>query len=80
MQNSPQEFYVKSLSIFQNLYLFIESELIRTETEEKLMASAPVIGLRNGPPSNERTPAATGMPIILYIKAKNKFCRIFRII
>jgi len=48
-----------------------------TETELKLIAVAAIIGESNIPKKEERTPDAIGMPRVLYIKTKNRFCLMF---
>src|ERR1035437_6461394 len=49
-------------------------ELATTDTELNDMAADAIIGLCMGPPRINRTPAAIGMPMILYIKAQKRFC------
>ena len=44
-----------------------------TETDDKLIASAAINGLRRTPAIGYRMPAAIGMPSALYPNAKNKF-------
>ncbi len=54
--------------------------MVSTETELKLIAAAAIIGFKSGPPNIYNSPAATGMPIVLYPNAQNKFCFIFFIV
>src|SRR4030043_16153 len=51
-----------------------------TVTDESAMAPAAKIGLRRMPKNGKRTPAATGMRIVLYAKAQKRFCLIFRMV
>lgn len=51
-----------------------------TERELNAIAAAAIIGLRSGPPNANRTPAAIGIPRMLYAKAQKRFCLIFRIV
>ena len=51
-----------------------------TETELALMAALASIGDSNTPRIGYSTPAATGMPTALYTNAKNRFCRMLRIV
>ena len=44
-----------------------------TETELKLIAAAAIIGFNKGPPNTYNIPAATGIPIVLYPNAQNRF-------
>jgi len=45
-----------------------------TETELKLIAKAASIGDKRSPKKGNKIPAAIGTPILLYIRAKKKFC------
>mgnify|MGYP006945914025 CR=1 FL=1 len=46
-----------------------------TDTELKLIAAAAIIGeSKTSIPIRNKTPAAIGTPIVLYIKAKKRFC------
>ena len=46
----------------------------------KLIAAAANIGFKRGPPNIYKSPAAIGIPIVLYPNAQNKFCLIFFIV
>src|SRR4029453_7248809 len=50
-----------------------------TETELKLIAAPAIIGLRSKPKNGYSRPAAIGTPSVLYMNAKNRFCRMLRI-
>lgn len=56
------------------------SALLITDTELKLIAAAAIIGESSKPKNGYSNPAATGTPSMLYTKAKNRFCRILRIV
>lgn len=56
------------------------SELLITDTELKLIAAAAIIGDNSMPKNGYSTPAAIGTPAALYTKAKNRFCRILRMV
>ena len=47
--------------------------MLITDTELKLIAAAAIMGDSSSPKTGYKTPAATGMPTELYIKAKNRF-------
>ena len=51
-----------------------------TDTELNVMAALAIIGLNRTPKNGYRIPAATGTPTTLYTNAKNRFCRMFRIV
>ena len=42
------------------------------------MAAAAIIGFNSNPKAGNSTPAARGTPTALEIKAKNRFCLMFR--
>ncbi len=44
-----------------------------TDTELKAIAALASIGFNSNPLTGNRTPAASGMPITLYINAQNRF-------
>ena len=55
--------------------------LERTETELSDIAAAARIGSSRGPLNKNRSsPAATGIPAVLYANAQNRFCFILRIV
>ena len=56
-----------------NFTLLKRKALLITLTELKLIASAPIIGERRTPKNGYSTPAAIGIPMALYIKAKKRF-------
>ena len=49
------------------------SAFATTESEDSAIAAAATIGLSSSPIAAERAPAATGIPMMLETKAKNKF-------
>ena len=51
-----------------------------TETELNVIAALAIIGDSRIPKNGKSTPAAIGTPTMLYIKAKNRFCRMFLIV
>ena len=63
---------------WQYHFLLSRNALAITDTELKLIAVAAIIGLNNIPKNGNKIPAAIGIPIELYINAKNKFCLMFR--
>lgn len=52
--------------------------LVMTDTDDRLIAAAAIIGDINVPVNGYKTPAATGLPMALYAKAKNRFCLMLR--
>src|SRR3989344_7000423 len=56
-----------------HLCFFNKRELETTEIELKAMATEAKIGLSNNPKNGYKTPIATGIRIMLYPKAQNKF-------
>jgi len=54
--------------------------LLTTDIELAAMATEAIIGLSNSPVMGYNTPAAIGMPKVLYINAKNRFCFMFLIV
>ena len=54
--------------------------LVTTETELIAMAKPAIIGFNKCPVKGYKTPAAKGIPKLLYRKAQNKFCLIFFIV
>ena len=51
-----------------------------TETELKAIAALASIGFNSSPFIGNKTPAANGIPITLYINAQNKFSRMLSIV
>ena len=56
-----------------NLIRFNLSAFITTQKLERLIAAAPNIGLSSHPKIGIHTPAASGIPITLYINAQKRF-------
>lgn len=56
-----------------NFKFLNRSEFAITDTELKLIATAAIMGDNKIPKTGYKTPAATGMPSVLYKKAKSKF-------
>src|SRR5438132_13328514 len=56
------------------------SALVMTVTELRLIAALAIIGLSSRPANGYSTPAAIGTASALKTKAKNKFCRMLRIV
>src|SRR5579872_5187579 len=56
------------------------SALLITVIELNVMAPLAIMGLSRTSKNGYRTPAASGMPNILYMNAKNRFCRMLRIV
>ena len=49
-----------------------------TDTDARLIAALAKMGLRSRPKTGYSTPAATGTPTALSMKAKKRFCRMLR--
>ena len=59
-------------SLLQNYFLKSRNAFVTTKSELKLMAAAPMDGV-NKIPAQAKTPAATGIPITLYMNAQKRF-------
>lgn len=60
------------------MYHFITRLLLTTLTELSAIAAAAMTGLNRNPVNGYRTPAAIGMPTVLYTNAQKRFCFILR--
>src|SRR6202049_5364154 len=68
------------MQIDHNANFLNRSALAITETELNVIAALAIVGLSSRQKNGYRTPAASGIPIVLYTNAKNRFWRILRMV
>ena len=65
---------------FTVVNFFKRNAFARTDTELSDIAAAANIGLSRGPPNKCSSPAAIGIPAVLYANAQKRFCLMLRMV